>query len=92
MKIPAEIADGVAGMDVTPGDRRSETVMAMAHSLQLVVHAESVERPDAAQRLRQAGCTYAQGSFFGLPQDAARVAKTMRRRPGRDGPTRLRAL
>jgi diguanylate cyclase (GGDEF)-like protein len=92
LKIPAEIAAGIGGAEAWAQDRRGEAVLAMAQSLRLVVHAESVEHPDAARRLLAAGCTYAQGAFFGPPQDADRTAETMRRHPGDGGPARLRVL
>ncbi len=92
LKIPAEIASTVGAGRSGGGDLRGEAVMAMAASLRLVVHAESVERPDAARRLLASGCTYAQGSYFSPPQDVARTAETMRRRPEEGGAAKLRLL
>lgn len=40
-------------------------ITALAHELGLTVIAEGVERPDAPAQLRDLGCDYAQGHFYG---------------------------
>jgi len=47
-----------------------DAIVSMAHSLDLRVTAEGVETVDQIAPLRQAGCEYAQGWYFGRPAPA----------------------
>ncbi len=48
-------------------DRLVTTLISLAHAMGLTVVAESVETPDQAARLREAGCDAGQGWVFGRP-------------------------
>src|SRR5829696_8190304 len=48
-----------------------DAIVSMAHSLDLVVTAEGVERQDQVAPLRRLGCEFAQGWYFGRPGPAA---------------------
>jgi EAL domain-containing protein (putative c-di-GMP-specific phosphodiesterase class I) len=59
------------------------TIVALAHTLNLSVTAEGIERPEQAARLRSLGCQYGQGFLFARPAPADKVDLS--------GPTMLRA-
>ncbi|WP_036164641.1 diguanylate cyclase domain-containing protein [Massilia sp. 9096] len=64
-----------------PGARSyalAESIIHMAHRLQLTVIAEAVETPEQLADLRAMGCDYAQGYLFHRPQDPDRVAALLR--------------
>jgi EAL domain-containing protein (putative c-di-GMP-specific phosphodiesterase class I) len=48
-------------------------IIALAHSLRLDVVAEGIDAEDQVVQLRQFGCEYAQGYFFSMPIEAARI-------------------
>jgi diguanylate cyclase (GGDEF)-like protein/PAS domain S-box-containing protein len=52
-----------------------QTIIAMAHSLDLRTVAEGVENPAQAERLLALGCDRAQGYYFGRPKDANAFAR-----------------
>lgn len=59
-----------------------DAILGMAQALNLVVTAEGIETAEAANLLRERGCQYGQGYFFGAAQhdliDTARPAADMR--------------
>jgi diguanylate cyclase (GGDEF)-like protein/PAS domain S-box-containing protein len=57
----------VAGLDSGGSAAIVTAIVSMAHSLDLRVTAEGVESAEQLERLRQLGCEYAQGFFFGRP-------------------------
>lgn len=63
-------------------DRRDsaivQTTIDLGHSLGISVVAEGVEHPEQAQRLRDWGCDYAQGYYFGAPRSEAETAAALR--------------
>jgi diguanylate cyclase (GGDEF)-like protein len=70
----------VAGLDSGGSAAIVAAIVSMAHSLDLRVTAEGVETEEQLERLRQLGCEYAQGFFFGRPgppeaQDRLLVAR-----------------
>ena len=54
------------------------TIVALAHSLNLTVVAEGVERPEQLEALRTIGCHEAQGYFFSRPVAADAIAALLR--------------
>ena len=48
----------------------TRAVIALAHSMEMKVLAEGVERGEQLERLRQLGCDYVQGYFIGRPVPA----------------------
>jgi EAL domain-containing protein (putative c-di-GMP-specific phosphodiesterase class I) len=64
----------VAGVGISPEDESLVlAVIAMAHALGLVTVAEGVESAAQAALLLDAGCTLAQGEFFGLAAAPAEI-------------------
>ncbi|MEA2445431.1 MAG: hypothetical protein QOJ12_2723 [Thermoleophilales bacterium] len=57
----------VAGLDSGGSAAIVAAIVSMAHSLDMRVTAEGVETEEQLERLRQLGCEYAQGFFFGRP-------------------------
>jgi EAL domain-containing protein (putative c-di-GMP-specific phosphodiesterase class I) len=58
----------VAGLGRNPEDAAIvRAVLALAHTLDLAVVAEGVERPDQLHELRALGCERAQGHLFSAP-------------------------
>jgi EAL domain-containing protein (putative c-di-GMP-specific phosphodiesterase class I) len=51
----------------------------VAHSLEMVAHAEGVETGDEYAFLRANGCRYAQGYWFARPMPAQELAELVRR-------------
>ena len=54
----------------------ARTIVTLAHNLRLEVVAEGVETEGHAAFIRDTGCTYAQGFYYGTPTDP----ETMQRR------------
>lgn len=70
-----------------PGDRAIvDAVIAMAHSMNMEVLAEGVERADQADYLRAKGCDKAQGYHFGKPVPAEEFRELLSRQEDRVGP------
>ena len=60
----------------------------MARQLRLDTVAEGIETEAQAQRLRELGCTFAQGYLFGRPAKPEKYRDLLRRRePADDEPT-----
>ena len=58
----------VAGLPCDKDDLAiTRAVIALAHSMEMKVLAEGVERAEQLEHLRQLGCDYAQGYFIGRP-------------------------
>lgn len=55
-----------------------ETIIELAHALDLKVVAEGIETEDTYELLKQRGCDYAQGYYFGRPIDAQRAMKLLK--------------
>ncbi|GAA3290034.1 hypothetical protein GCM10020218_059910 [Dactylosporangium vinaceum] len=53
-----------------------ETVIRLAHTLQMTVTAEGIETADQAARLAALGCDLGQGWHFGRPMEPARIPLT----------------
>jgi len=51
----------------------ARTIVTLAHNLRLEVVAEGVETEGHAAFIRDTGCNYAQGFFYGMPADQARI-------------------
>jgi diguanylate cyclase (GGDEF)-like protein/PAS domain S-box-containing protein len=68
-----------------------ESIIALAHTMNLRVIAEGVETEEQAARLAASGCDYLQGYHFGRPMPADRIARFVGRPDGSDGP-RIAAL
>ena len=56
----------------------AESIIHMAHRLQLTVIAEAVETPEQLADLRAMGCDHAQGYLFHRPQSADHIAALLR--------------
>ena len=64
------------------------SIAAMARQLRLDTVAEGIETEAQAQRLRELGCTFAQGYLFGRPAKPEKYRDLLRRRePADDEPT-----
>ena len=71
----------ISGMAVSPHDRLIvQATIQLAHSLGFQVVAEGVETRDVRDALREMGCDYAQGFFYGRPQPAETVTQAARTR------------
>ncbi len=63
-------------MDSNHNDRELiNSIISMAHSLNLKVVAEAVETESQLNYLRQIGCDYAQGYYFSKPLSASKMEK-----------------
>jgi diguanylate cyclase (GGDEF)-like protein/PAS domain S-box-containing protein len=69
----------VAGMSSPIGKGLVETVIYLAHKLDLVVVAEGIETVEQLGRLARLGCDFGQGFFFAPPLDTQAAAAYMRR-------------
>jgi len=63
----------IAALDSHDGQQITQAIMALAHSLDLVVVAEGVEKDVQIAALRDMGCQCVQGFFFSRPLDVADV-------------------
>ena len=63
----------LAPTDASGDTKILSSIVALAHELGLDVVAEGVEDERDARRLRDLGCEYAQGYFFGAPLPASEV-------------------
>jgi len=71
----------ISGMAVSPHDRLIvQATIQLAHSLGFQVVAEGVETREVRDALREMGCDYAQGFFYGRPQPAETVTQAARTR------------
>ncbi len=77
LKIDRSFVHGLIG-DRTL-ERLTQTIIALAHGLELRVVAEGVETAAVAQRLRELGCDEAQGFLYATPMDGAALADWVRR-------------
>jgi diguanylate cyclase (GGDEF)-like protein len=71
-----------------PGARAyalAESIIHMAHRLQLTVIAEAVETPEQLADLRAMGCDFAQGYLFHRPHAAEQVAALLRQQVAATG-------
>ncbi len=71
LKIDRTFIQGVAGNK--SGGRLVETIVTMAHGLDLVVVAEGVEAIEQDTMLRDMGCDMAQGYLYGAPLAASEI-------------------
>ncbi len=61
------------------GDRAIvSAIVTLGHNLGMSVIAEGIETPAQAQALREFGCRYAQGYYFGMPTPAAGIPHLIR--------------
>ena len=72
LKIDKSFVDDVGGDGTKPALARA--VIEIAHSLELDVVAEGVEREDQLRTLQAMGCDLAQGYYFSKPQDTQGMA------------------
>ena len=71
----------ISDMAVSPHDRLIvQATIQLAHSLGFQVVAEGVETVEVRNALREMGCDYAQGFFYGRPQPAETVTRAARTR------------
>jgi EAL domain-containing protein (putative c-di-GMP-specific phosphodiesterase class I) len=64
----------VAGLPHDPNDAAiARAVISLGHSMGLAVLAEGIETQAQADFLRELGCDYGQGYWFGRPQPAAQL-------------------
>ncbi len=61
-----------------------DSIIALAHTMNLRVIAEGVETAEQAERLADSGCDYLQGYHFGRPMAAEQVELFVERREGRE--------
>jgi EAL domain-containing protein (putative c-di-GMP-specific phosphodiesterase class I) len=69
--------------DVTTSDDAAviaATIVNLAHSLRLTVVAEGVETAAQAAFMRQTGCAFVQGYFYGKPMNAGDIGGMLARR------------
>ncbi|WP_158747331.1 bifunctional diguanylate cyclase/phosphodiesterase [Acidisphaera sp. L21] len=57
------------------------TIVELAHALRLEVVAEGVETAEQAKFVRDSGCAFAQGHFYGRPTTADKIAALLNRAP-----------
>ncbi len=57
------------------------TIVELAHALRLQVVAEGVETPAQAQFIRDVGCAFAQGHYYGLPASAESLPRLLTQAP-----------
>ena len=85
VKIDRSFVDGVASDPAT--EAIVDSIIQLAHALDLTVVAEGVEREDQFERLAAMHCDLAQGYLLGYP-DPASARKLPRRRPARSAARR----
>jgi diguanylate cyclase (GGDEF)-like protein len=68
----------------TRGYALAESIIHMAHRLQLEVIAEAVETEEQLADLTAMGCDYAQGYYFHRPLAAEKIAELLRQQPDTD--------
>ena len=56
-------------------------IVRLAHNLRLEVVAEGVETAAQSEFFRAAGCRFAQGFFYGRPENSADLARLLARSP-----------
>ena len=74
LKIPKPFVDKLVGEDAD--EAFVDAILKLGESLGLAAVAEGIEHPAQAERLRQLGCRFGQGYFFGRPapaEDAERL-------------------
>ncbi|WP_273888018.1 putative bifunctional diguanylate cyclase/phosphodiesterase [Rubrobacter naiadicus] len=74
LKIDRAFVENVGSAD---GAQIVQTITTLAHSLGMDVIAEGVETGEQLERLRRAGCDYAQGFFFSKPVDAMEAERIL---------------
>jgi diguanylate cyclase (GGDEF)-like protein len=71
----------ISGMAASPHDRLIvQATIQLAHSLGFQVVAEGVETVEVRNALREMGCDYAQGYFYGRPEPAEAVIRAAQAR------------
>jgi EAL domain-containing protein (putative c-di-GMP-specific phosphodiesterase class I) len=65
------------------GSEMVRSIVALAHTLQIDVVGEGVERPDQLTALGEFGCDYAQGFLFAPALDAAGADRLIAKQPWR---------
>ncbi|HEX4325030.1 MAG TPA: EAL domain-containing protein [Gaiellaceae bacterium] len=75
LKIPKPFVDRLVGEDAD--EAFVDAILRLGDSLGLAAVAEGIEHRAQAQRLRQMGCRYGQGYFFGRPAPAEEVERVL---------------
>ena len=75
LKIPKPFVDRLVGED--PDEAFVDAILRLGDSLGLAAVAEGIEHPAQAERLRQMGCRFGQGSLFGRPAPAEEVERLL---------------
>jgi diguanylate cyclase (GGDEF)-like protein len=75
LKIPKPFVDKLVGEETD--EAFVDAILRLGDSLGLAAVAEGIEHPAQAQRLRQLGCRFGQGYFFGRPAPAEEVERLL---------------
>jgi diguanylate cyclase (GGDEF)-like protein len=89
LKIDRHVVAGMAGNDLDGA--LVETIIALAHRLDLSVVAEGIEDADTVRALRALDCDFGQGYFISRPVPADQIAALAALRTGRLDPDLLTA-
>jgi diguanylate cyclase (GGDEF)-like protein/PAS domain S-box-containing protein len=75
LKIDRAFVRDLLGSDGVRGESSEivQTIIALAHNMDLTVIAEGIENADQLAQLRALGCEYGQGYLFARPMDAASI-------------------
>jgi diguanylate cyclase (GGDEF)-like protein len=78
LKIPKPFVDKLLGPEAD--EAFVDAILRLSDSLGLAAVAEGIEHPAQADRLRELGCRFGQGYFFGRPAPAADIEKLLAER------------